>query len=90
MKPEIVGAIIGGWYHEADHRLTIQSVVGHLDRALSMAAGEAREPRRPPPVDTHYLPPSSKKISAQSSPKSQGSFVFHACTGLSRIRAAAI
>ena len=77
MKPEIVGAIMGGWHHEAGQRLSIQRVLGHLDGALTMAAGEAREPRRPPP-------PTSKKISAQSSPKSQGTSVFPDYAGLSQ------
>ena len=71
IKPEMLRAITGSWSQEADDRLTIEDVVGHLDKASVMAVGE-QTTRGAPLVDSNSIPPISKKISAQSSPKSQG------------------
>ena len=72
IKPEMLRAITGSWSQEADDRLTIENVLGHLDKASVMADGEQKI-RGAPLVDSNSIPPTSKKISAQSSPKSQGS-----------------
>jgi serine/threonine protein kinase len=72
IKPEILRAIIGSWSQEADERLTIEPVVGHLESA--MAAGDYREPHHLPLMDGPPILPifREKKIGAQSSPTSQG------------------